>query len=92
MLILQSYLLLWYHTYILQYMNEYNGCHDSPISQWPWNIFFFKGKEGSYYDTWQRTKRSKKIKLSAKETEEIPRIKLCVYLTSHNNIQIKVNK
>ena len=68
---------------------------DAMIHQYrndPEIYFFSKGRKEVIMTLDNAQKGQKKIKLSAKETEEIPRIKLCVYLTSHNNIQIKVNK
>ena len=91
--IIQSYLVHWYHTYLLHpgmYRTE------AIISQhfYCTNIRYAVQKEVSNYDTCQRTKRSNKKygKLPANLSEEIPQNKICVDLIGPYVIQCKAKK
>ena len=91
--ILQSYILHWYHTYLLHLVMDRTEAIIFQHFYWP-GIRYAVRKEVTNCDTCQREKSSniKYGKLTAKEAEEIPRNKLCVDLIGPYVIQIKGRK
>ena len=79
--IVQIYILNWYHTYILHIGMDITEAMIFQYFYWP-GIRKAIQKEVTNCDTCQHTKRSniKYGKLPAKEAEEIPRSKLCLYI------------
>ena len=91
--IIQSYILHWYHTYLLHPGMDRTEAMICQHFYWT-GIRKYVRKEVTNCDTCQCTKRSniKYGKLPVKEAEEIPRNKLCVYLIGTYVIQRKGHK
>ena len=89
--ILQSYVLHWYHTYILHPVMDRTEANIFQHLYRP-NIKYSLWKEVTNYDTFRHTKRSNKKygKLPAKEVEEILWNKLCVDIIGPYVIRRKV--
>ena len=90
---IQSYVLHWYHTYLLHPEMDRTEVMILQHLYWP-DIRNSVRREVTNCETWQRTKRSN-IKYGtspAKLDEEIPWNKLCVYLIGPYVIIRKVSK
>ena len=76
---LQSYVVHWYHMYLLRPRTDITETIICQHLYWP-DIRYAVRKEVTNCDTWQRTKRSNKKygKLPGKLAEEIPWNTLCV--------------
>ena len=83
----------WYHTYLLHLVLDQTEAMIHQHLYWP-GIKDSVYREVTYCDTCQHTKRSiiKYGKLPAKEAEETPWNKLCVYIIGPYKIRRKVGK
>ena len=90
---IQSYVVHWYHTYILHPGMDITEAMICKHLYWT-NIKYSASKEVNDCNTCQRTKQSNKKygKLPAKLSEEIPWNKICVDLIVPYVIGIKVKK
>ena len=90
---LQSYVLHWYHTYLLCPVMDITEVMIRHNLHWP-GIVPAIWKEVTNCETFQRTKRSNKKygKLPAKLAEEIPRNKICVNIIGTYFIRRKGKK
>ena len=90
---IQSYVLHWYHKYLLHPVMDRTEAMILQHLYWP-DIEYLVQREVSNCDTCQRTKRPNKKygRLTAKLAEVIPRNKLCVYIIGTYVIRIKGKK
>ena len=91
--ILQSYILHWYHTYLLHLVMDITEAIVCQNLYWS-DIRYFIRKKVTNCDTYQRTKISNKqyVILPDKLAEEIPWNKICVDILGPYVIRRKVQK